>query len=430
MSDMLKRFKSSAVDLLRWSEKYTKTDMVYLASGGFLSLLYQGSSLIAAFVLAIAIGHIVPQEVYGQYKYILSIIGIVSLFSLNGLGTAVMQSTARGFDSSLESGFWINLRWSAFATIAAVILATYYFYAGNMGLAIGILIGGCMSPVLASANLYTAFLAGKKDFVRQIGYSILDNIIPVGIFILVIFFTKDPTVLVATYFLSNVLAALFFYRRTIALYRPAPGNIDRSMLSYGKHLSLMGIIGGIADNLDQILLFHYVGAAQLAIYNFATAIPDQIKGPLKTVNAMIMARFSGGDVREIRGSMWNKFLWLFLFTSVATVLYVVLAPLAFRILFPAYAQSVFYTQLYALWMISASLDPASVYLIAKKKIRDQYILNGTLSIFQIISMVIGAIGWGILGVVVARLFSKWVFAIVSFVLYQRAVHRDDVGTIA
>ena len=425
MSRMLDRAKSSAVSALRWSEKYTKTYMVYLASGGFLSLVYQVSSLLAALALAIAIGHIVPQAVYGEYKYVLSLIGIISLFSLNGLGSAVMHSTARGFDGALESSFWINIKWSAFVAIAAAILASYYFYAHNAGLAIGILIGGFMSPILASANLYTSFLAGKKDFVRQISYSILDNVIPIGIFIVVIFFTANPTLLVATYFVSNVLAALFFYRRTIALYRPVSSNTDSTMLSYGKHLSLMGVIGGIADNLDQILLFHYVGAAQLAVYNFATAIPDQIKGPLKTINAMIMARFSSGDVREIRASMRNKFLWLFLFTFTATVVYVFLAPLIFRMLFPAYTQAVFYTQLYALWMMSASLDPASVYLMAKKKVRAQYILNSTLSVFQIISMTIGAILWGIIGVVAARLLSKWVFAIISFILYERAVHQDN-----
>jgi hypothetical protein len=75
-------------------------------------------------------------------------------------------------------------------------------------------------------------------------------------------------------------------------------------------------------------------------------------------------------------------------------------------------------------MISASFDPASVYLLAKKKIREQYIVNLSLSLFQIASMVIGVIWGGILGIVIARLCSKWLFAITSFVLYELVVRKD------
>lgn len=422
------RVQATTVRFLRWSEKYTKTDMVYLASGGFLSLVYQVTSIIASLALAIVVGHIVPQAVYGEYKYILSVVSILSFFSLNGIGSAVAQSTAGGFEGALQQSFWTNIRWSALVFLLATGFGIYYFFLGNAVLAIGILIGGFLTPIFASANLYSYYLAGKMDFVRQIIYGILDNIIPIGLFIAVIFITRNPLALVATYFISNVLATLFFYRRTIRLYRPDPTKTDRAMVSYSKHLSVMGILGGIADNLDQILLFHYVGAVQLAIYNFATAIPDQIKGPMKTIDAMILTRFTGTKSKNIRGSMRNKFFWFFIFTGAATALYFILAPFIFKVLFPAYIASIPYTRIYALWMVSASFDPAFVYLQAKKKVQEQYIVTVALSLFQIASMVVGVVWWGLLGLVIARLCTKWVSAILSFILYEITVRKDTLET--
>src|SRR5277367_1508517 len=89
---MWNRLQERFIAVLRWSEKYTKTDMVWLASGGILSLAYQSTSLVAALLLAVAVGHLVSPNVYGTYKYVLSIVTILTFFSLNGLGSAVTQS--------------------------------------------------------------------------------------------------------------------------------------------------------------------------------------------------------------------------------------------------------------------------------------------------------------------------------------------------
>src|ERR1700683_4653793 len=99
---MYERLQSSLTRVLRWSEKYTKTDMVYLARGGFLSLFGQGMGLVASLGLAIAVSHFVSKESYGIYKYAISVVTILSLFSLNNIGSAVFQSAAQGFDGALR----------------------------------------------------------------------------------------------------------------------------------------------------------------------------------------------------------------------------------------------------------------------------------------------------------------------------------------
>ena len=81
----MEKIKIKAYNLLRWSEKWTKTDMIYLARGGFWLTLGQVISSLSAFLLAIAFANLLPKETYGEYKYILSIASILAIPTLTGM---------------------------------------------------------------------------------------------------------------------------------------------------------------------------------------------------------------------------------------------------------------------------------------------------------------------------------------------------------
>ncbi|OGG53571.1 hypothetical protein A3C20_00885 [Candidatus Kaiserbacteria bacterium RIFCSPHIGHO2_02_FULL_55_25] len=410
--------------ILRWSERYTKTDMLYLARGGFSSAVTQAAGITVSLLLAVAVSHFVPKESYGAYKYILSIVGILSLFSLNSIGSAVFQSAAQGFDGVLARAFWDNIRWSVAVFAGALLLAAYYFVMGNNTLAAGILIGGALSPILASASLFSSFLGGKKDFYRQALYGIVDVTVPVLIFIGVVMLTSDPLLLVAAYFITNTVAALYFYRRTLEAYRSHMHTHDEDMLHYSKHLSFMGIINGIANYIDQVLIFHFLGGAQLAVYSFAVAIPDQLKSPAKNIGAILQPRFVAYSGREIQKNMGRKVLLMFIGSLCVTMLYIVAAPDIFQFLFPKYAEAARYSQLYALWMLTIALDPVSTYLVARKLTSELYMNTAVYSVFQLVGVTIGVLVWGIAGVIIARVITRIAVSTTNYILYRRAVMRE------
>ena len=69
---MINFIKEKIYKLLRKSEKWTHTDMIYLAKGGFWLTLGQIISSVSSFALAVAFANFLPKEVYGNYKYIIS----------------------------------------------------------------------------------------------------------------------------------------------------------------------------------------------------------------------------------------------------------------------------------------------------------------------------------------------------------------------
>ena len=91
------KIKNTTLKALLWLQGYTKTDMVYLASGGFWAVFSQLVVSFGTFLLAIAFAHFVSKEAYGEYKYILSIAGILGTFTLNGLATPLIKSLTNLF---------------------------------------------------------------------------------------------------------------------------------------------------------------------------------------------------------------------------------------------------------------------------------------------------------------------------------------------
>lgn len=404
--------------VLVWSEKYFKTDVRYLLKGGFWSILAQLLSTAISLLLAIVVSRYLSKEAYGTYKYIIATIAFLATFSLNDLGNAVFQSTARGYDGALREGFRINLRWSGLIFVGSLALAIYYFSNHNNILAIGMLFAGCLLPFLSSANLASSFLAGKKDFKRQsIYFGWLGNGLPTLALIATIFITKDPLWLILVYCLANTATSLYFYRKTIRTYRPDSAKKDAGMLTYAKHLSIIGILGGIATTIDQIFLFHFVGAAGLAIYVFSTSILDQAKGPLKTLDMMMQAKFANHKNQNIRQSIGNKFLWLTVLIVMCITAYIFAAPFLYSILFPGYLEAVPYSQVYALSLLGLAFGPASSYLSAKKKIREQYINSIIGWLMQITLIAVGVIWWGLWGLIIARLMSRIFIGTLAYILF-------------
>ena len=98
--------------ILNWSEKYTKTDMTYLAKGGFWLLLSQVLLFALSFGLLWVFANYLDPEVYGQYRFFTTAVGLLAIASLPGMHTATIRAVARGYSGLLPQILHTRLRWS------------------------------------------------------------------------------------------------------------------------------------------------------------------------------------------------------------------------------------------------------------------------------------------------------------------------------
>jgi len=360
------KLRNKTYDLLRWSEKYTKTDMLYLAKGGSWLSLGQIISSLSSFLLVIAFANLIPKETFGTYKYILSLTGILLIPSLPGMNTAISIASARNLDGTLLLALKTKIRWGLLSSLASLLLSGYYFLNGNMGLMISFLIASVFLPFIDAFGIYGPFLNGKKKFQISTRYGAITQIISTGFLIAVIFLTDNLFLIVLSYFLSWTLLRYIFFKITVKKFVTSKDE-DVGAIPYGKHLSLMKVVNIVASYIDRLFVFHFLGAVPLAVYSFAIAMPEQMKGLLGLLDTLAFPKFVKRNIREIKDSFKKKALRLFLLGAISIGAYILIAPFIFKTFFPKYQEAVFFSQLFSLSMLNMALFPASTALRAKKK---------------------------------------------------------------
>lgn len=412
------RIKQKTHSLLRKSEKYFKTDMVYLAKGGSWLTFGQLITSTSSFVLSIAFANLVPQTVYGVYRYVTSLAATLAAFSLTGVGTAVTQSVARGFENVIRSAFWMNVRWSALLIAISLVGSIYYLIQGNTTLSISLLFIGSFSPFLSSAHIATYYANGKKDFTRLSIYNIAKGVVPAIALIATLFVTQNILIIIFVYFLANTTIALLTYRDSIRFYKPNTTD-DPGILDYSKKLSLLGMLSTLTAQADKILIFTSIGAAELAIYSIAMAFPEQIKSALRNLNFLMIPKFAERDPEqnlELRGKIFKLSLLLI----GITVLYVIAAPLLYQLFFPTYADdAVQLSQIFSLSILAAIAMIPNSLMIAHKRNRDLFVINTASSIIQLTFLAIGIYWGGMVGVAISKVASAYISVILSFVAIKK-----------
>lgn len=404
-------------DLLRWSEKYTKTDMVYLAGGGFWLSLGTVASALSSFILSIAFANLIPPAAYGIYKYVLSLASVFNAFTLTGLETAVIEAVSRGKEGVLRQAFWTNLVWSIPVAIVATGGAGYYFLNGNIILGFSLLFIALVQPLTVSVSMAAAFLNGKKAFRITAGYYAIDNLFPTAVLVAVMLVSQNILWIISVYFLSNLLVTVLMYWYVTWSFKPDNSAKDPTALTYAKHLSAMNVLANVADNFDKILTFQMLGPAPLAVYSFALALPSQTKLITKPLFNLIFPKFAERPTHELRQAMEEKTLRFFLAGVAMVVGYILIAPYVFGLIYPNYIDAVFLSQIYAVSMLGFVSAPMSVFLTAKRKVRAQYVQNIATSIFQLASAVVGILLGGLLGLIIARVATRFLGTFIIILFY-------------
>jgi O-antigen/teichoic acid export membrane protein len=168
--ELLPKLRNRIYSLLRTSEKYTKTDMVYLAKGGFWLGFGQVGISFIAFILSITFARYVSKEVYGTYRFLLSLFWTLTAFSFTGLSAAVVRAIAQGKEGAYRQSFKYSIIGSAPMSAIAFGIAYYHFYHTNSTLGLGALAIAILGPLFQLAYLYGSFLEGKKDFIENLNF--------------------------------------------------------------------------------------------------------------------------------------------------------------------------------------------------------------------------------------------------------------------
>lgn len=420
------KLRTKAIQLLRWSEKYTGTDMVYLTGNGFWLLSAQGVASLSAFAVTVLLTNLLPKETFGQYRFILSIIPILAIFTLPGIGTALTRSVARGALVNLRGIAKTKIKWGLLSSLTSLLGALYYFYKGNELLAYAFALSAIFLPFFETFFIYTSYYKGLQNFKTPAIYEGISRILQALLMVATVLLTKSVLALIAAFFVGQIITRLFFYLRTLKFQTSKQGFAVDDTIAYGKHLSAIGALGIVADNMDKLLVWHFLGAKALAIYAVAFAIPSQLVGIFGHMSALAEVKFASRNWNaEETKILIKKLARAMLIMTTPVALYILLAPKIFQLIFPTYLDSVRLTQVLALLILIMPINSIIIANLQAQK-RTLYIFVITILNISMFTLVFlythGALG--LMSIAVAYLVTE-VSIIAVWLLSDGAVQKSE-----
>ena len=428
---MVQNIKTKVYDLLRWSEQYTKTDMVYLARGSFWLTAGNVINSVAVFLSAIAFANLLPKETYGIYKYVLSISGILSITTLGGMEHAVAQAVAKGQEKTFPIALKTRVRYGFWGFIASLLAAGYYYSQQQFTLAIAFALISIFIPFIDTLGMYQNYLQNKKLFNVSATYGSISQVIAVIVLVTILFLTKNLFSILLGYFAIWTLLRFIFLKITLKKFPPNE-NYDPQAISYGKHASVINIMATLIGSLDNVLLFHYLGAADLAIYSFAIAPIAQLRSLTQYLPTLALPKLAQRPVKEIDLMLKKRIVLLFLIGIIIAGGYFIITPLVYKIFFPKYLDAIFYSQIFAISIaltmphdIFGSAVSSKLTSTPKKML---YLWNMP-SIVLVASLFLFIPRLGILGVIFSKMLSAASVLLIDAILWRNIKKIDSSAKI-
>ena len=394
--------RDKIIGILRRSQKFTGTDMVYVAKGGFWWIFGRLCVFLISLATMTAFAHWLPKEVYGGYRYILSIVTILSIFALPGMDTALIRAVARGFERMLFLCTKTKFKWALIGSGISLGISGWYFFHQNFILGISFLIAAVFLPFITTFNIFLAFWQGKKKFDVQSKYLILMNLLAALVLIPVIFLTNNLILIIFAFFLSQTFFKAIFFGLTVKEAKRK--ETEKETLSYGKHLTLMQSVAIFGNQIDKVIIWQFLGPVSVAIYSFAQ-LPILRLQDLIPIFPLALPKLSEKDIKKIKGALLKKFFKIFLVSVPLGAFLILISPLIYKILFPQYLESIPYFRVLSLTLILAPFSLLGASLVAEMKKRELYIIQFAPPFLQIILFLALIPFYQIWGIIFAILIS-------------------------
>lgn len=393
--------KNRVISFLKWTQYFTKTDMVYLVSSGF----WINSSTVVtsgiSFALSIAFANLISKETFGVYQFILSMGTVLSAFTLTGMNTYITKLTAQKRESVLLSSIKPQLLFNIFSGALGTTISLYYVFKGDTTYALMMLVISMMVPIIATYNSYTAFLTGKRDFknlfITTTGLALFYSLGMLTAMLL----GASSLVLIIVYATTNTIGVLLCFLYTKKVY--GLFSLEKIDFSFAKKLSFSNIPSSLLLSADNIIIYFLLGPSTLALYAIATQLPERALSFLRSITTAAMPKFATYSPKQIREIIFGKTYKMFGIALMGAAVYAMVAKTIFTYIFPGYTSVL--TTSYLAGIASACAITGSFVLsalLATHEGKKVFAVNVIYPSISILCIAIGAAVGGMNGAIIGK----------------------------
>lgn len=376
---------------------YLDDDLTFLARQGRYELLRQLGALLSGFLVTWLLTNFTSKTLYGQYTFVLATMGVAVIFAHPGMQDAIVESVARGYDSSYLRGAAKALAYSCIGSIAVAGMAVYQFLQGSDVLAFTFLVVTMLFPLYYTMDTFSSYLRGKERFRENMWYWLCIYVAKIGVVAFFVFVLDHSILtLIALFLGTHVLLFVYLFSRCDA----DRSGEDPELFSYAWFLTKMQGLIRLTDKVDRFVIGLFFTPAVLAVYSIAVLLADKTRALGNSVFETILPRFATDEMQL----SWTAVSILLLLGVVGAVGLVIAFPVVIRYVFPGYQQSVLLGQLYAVSLVPGF---ANEYLLqAFRGLKDREAIYRTQLFSRLSYVVLFAVlvfSYSLKGAVVARI---------------------------
>lgn len=262
---------------------------------------------------------LIPVSIYGKMQYINAIIAVVTILTLTGAETSVIQNTASGEEYLFNYILKFRLIFSLIPVILTLGISYHLYYIGNKQIAVTLGIMGSLLP-LTIFRMITSLYIGRKDFKTSMKIDILARII----FILssigaAVVFPQNLNILYIIPFLAEISIYIvgYIFARINKHVEIADFKRIKNEYYYIIKRTSVFIIPSISIRLDKIVVGSFFSFSDLAVFSVAKFCVEQLKIITQAIQKVYLQKFSSRPISELvkisPQIMFVNFMALFLF---------------------------------------------------------------------------------------------------------------------
>ena len=403
--------------LLNRLGKYLQLDLYYYIKNSLYLFTSRIGTNLARFALSIAFARLVTQNLYGQWNFVMAIIGICAIVTLPGMNTAIVQSVSTGHERVLVQGTKQRFKWSGFGTFVLIGVGLYYWFSGENAIGKSLIIGSLFFPFYHSFLTYNAFFSGKKQFDKVAKYQLIVHVASTLVTIGVIYSSRNLILILTAYFLTFSILRGYFFK--IAYQKMEGQSYDPEAVSFGRHLTVTAIPTVIRQHYDRIIIALFLSFPKLAIYAIALGFADIIFSFNSIIATLILPKLSQMDQKTAYQEVKKRWPLLVLGFGIICGILIALCPYVIPFFYSSkYMDSVFYAQILLISVIIAAPVPVinKALLPSQKRIKDLYKLRIYSAIIEIVLLTVLTLKFGLLGAAIAILLGRAFTTFYSLIL--------------
>lgn len=398
-------------------------DLIYFIKSSLWTSFSLVLITIGGLILSSLFARIWPPEIYGQFTFLLSIVSFISLTSLPGLNLLLTQEISKGYDGFYKKSIATSFRWSIIGVTFLIFGALYFYFTGNVDLSFGFIAFAISFPLAYGLNLYLAFLNGKNNFKIYSLFSFFSQSVPITATALSLLFFPNFVFIVFVSSLAAGLTNLILTLMSLKYVKNKKIKNKQNFFSFSKKLSFSNLLYLITDYVDKFLIPILLGYNALAIYTFATIIPNQLHNFFKVFLTIGQPKIAKLSSKNLKRSLFLKCIQLEVIIIVIIAMYIVSAPIIFTVLYPNYKESATHiSQLFSLSLLYFPINLLGIANTHKRSTKSIYLSNIIFAVSTIIPLIILTPLFGIIGVVISKIISRIITIIFNIVIFKKLYH--------